>query len=180
MELFDNVCGKKFQSHRRLWADCLEKMWEPRRLTSLWASTACYRDSFTFTMGKIVIVFGFCVWNFHKFKLSIYNSFSILCWICLQFILSIWNYFSLLSWTCHQFRLSISDSLSVFCWTCHENTGPCSSAELVKECHCGREWGYDSSTQNNRRDCAWCFTIHSAVRGQITALVGSRLYEIRW
>jgi hypothetical protein len=24
-------------------------MWEPRRLTSLWASTACYRDSFTFT-----------------------------------------------------------------------------------------------------------------------------------
>jgi hypothetical protein len=24
------------------------KMWEPRRLTTLWASTACYRDSFTF------------------------------------------------------------------------------------------------------------------------------------
>jgi hypothetical protein len=23
-------------------------MWEPRRLTSLWASTASYRDSFTF------------------------------------------------------------------------------------------------------------------------------------
>jgi hypothetical protein len=23
-------------------------MWEPRRLTSLWASTACYRDNFTF------------------------------------------------------------------------------------------------------------------------------------
>jgi hypothetical protein len=22
------------------------KMWEPRRLTTLWASTACYRDSF--------------------------------------------------------------------------------------------------------------------------------------
>jgi hypothetical protein len=27
--------------------DCL-KIWEPRRLTTLWASTACYRDSFTF------------------------------------------------------------------------------------------------------------------------------------
>jgi hypothetical protein len=26
----------------------VEKMWEPRRLTTLWASTACYRDSFTF------------------------------------------------------------------------------------------------------------------------------------
>jgi hypothetical protein len=24
-------------------------MWEPRRLTNLWASTACYKDSFTFT-----------------------------------------------------------------------------------------------------------------------------------
>jgi hypothetical protein len=24
------------------------KMWKPRRLTTLWASTACYRDSFTF------------------------------------------------------------------------------------------------------------------------------------
>jgi hypothetical protein len=23
-------------------------MWEPRRLTTVWASTACYRDSFTF------------------------------------------------------------------------------------------------------------------------------------
>jgi hypothetical protein len=23
-------------------------MWEPRRLTTLWASAACYRDSFTF------------------------------------------------------------------------------------------------------------------------------------
>jgi hypothetical protein len=26
----------------------LVKIWEPRRLTTLWASTACYRDSFTF------------------------------------------------------------------------------------------------------------------------------------
>jgi hypothetical protein len=24
------------------------KMWEPRRLTSLWASPTCYRDSFAF------------------------------------------------------------------------------------------------------------------------------------
>jgi hypothetical protein len=23
-------------------------MWQPRRLTTLWASTACYRESFTF------------------------------------------------------------------------------------------------------------------------------------
>jgi hypothetical protein len=24
------------------------KMWEPRRLTCLWATTACYRENFTF------------------------------------------------------------------------------------------------------------------------------------
>jgi hypothetical protein len=28
------------------------KMWEPRRLTTLWASTACYRDSFTFKHNR--------------------------------------------------------------------------------------------------------------------------------
>jgi hypothetical protein len=27
----------------------VKKMWEPRRLTTLWASTASYRDRFTFT-----------------------------------------------------------------------------------------------------------------------------------
>jgi hypothetical protein len=27
-------------------------MWEPRRLTTLWAFTACYRDSFTFYLCK--------------------------------------------------------------------------------------------------------------------------------
>jgi hypothetical protein len=27
----------------------VKKMWEPRRLTTLWASTVCYRDSFTDT-----------------------------------------------------------------------------------------------------------------------------------
>jgi hypothetical protein len=27
-------------------------MWEPQHLTTLWASTACYRDSFTLALGK--------------------------------------------------------------------------------------------------------------------------------
>jgi hypothetical protein len=31
-------------------------MWEPRRLTTLWASTACHRDSFTFTFLVVVVV----------------------------------------------------------------------------------------------------------------------------
>jgi hypothetical protein len=37
---------KGWQPYRHLWADCLEKMWEPQRLTTLWTFTACYRDSF--------------------------------------------------------------------------------------------------------------------------------------
>jgi hypothetical protein len=28
------------------------KMWEPLRLTTLWAFTACYRDSFTFFLSS--------------------------------------------------------------------------------------------------------------------------------
>jgi hypothetical protein len=28
----------------------VQKMWEPQRLTTLWASTACYRGSFTFCL----------------------------------------------------------------------------------------------------------------------------------
>jgi hypothetical protein len=39
--------GKGWQPNRHLWADCQEKMWEPRHLTTLWAFTAYYRDSFT-------------------------------------------------------------------------------------------------------------------------------------
>jgi hypothetical protein len=31
-------------------------MWEPRRLTTIWASTACYRDSFTFTFTFLLIL----------------------------------------------------------------------------------------------------------------------------
>jgi hypothetical protein len=31
------------------------KMWEPRRLTALWVSTACYRDTFTFTFYSIYL-----------------------------------------------------------------------------------------------------------------------------
>jgi hypothetical protein len=31
------------------------KMWKPRHLTTLWVSTACYRDSFTF-MRRAVFV----------------------------------------------------------------------------------------------------------------------------
>jgi hypothetical protein len=30
------------------------KIWEPRRLITIWASTACYRDSFTFLHGNLL------------------------------------------------------------------------------------------------------------------------------
>jgi hypothetical protein len=31
----------------------VQKMWEPRRFTALCASTACYRDSFTFLLARV-------------------------------------------------------------------------------------------------------------------------------
>jgi hypothetical protein len=40
--------------YSHLWADCVEKMWEPRHLTTLQASMACYRDSFTFNLQPSV------------------------------------------------------------------------------------------------------------------------------
>jgi hypothetical protein len=49
-----NLPGRKVQPTRKadnLTAICeptAYKMWEPRRLTTLWATTACYRDIFTF------------------------------------------------------------------------------------------------------------------------------------
>jgi hypothetical protein len=44
------------QPYRHLWADCLKKICEPRRLTTLWASTACYSDSFTFLLPYVLDV----------------------------------------------------------------------------------------------------------------------------
>jgi hypothetical protein len=53
-----NLLGGKGQPVRKvenLTAICEQtdyKMWEPRRLTTLWATTACYRDSCTcFTLS---------------------------------------------------------------------------------------------------------------------------------
>jgi hypothetical protein len=34
-------------------------MWEPRRLTTLWASTACYTDSFIIIIIIIIIIISF-------------------------------------------------------------------------------------------------------------------------
>jgi hypothetical protein len=48
-----NLPGSKRRPARKagnLTAICepiVQKMWEPRRLTTLWVFTACYRDSFT-------------------------------------------------------------------------------------------------------------------------------------
>jgi hypothetical protein len=42
------------------------KMWEPRRLTTLWASTACYRDGFTFTYVCLRSVIRVFVWNKYR------------------------------------------------------------------------------------------------------------------
>jgi hypothetical protein len=43
-----------WQPYRHLWTDCLDKMWEPLPLTTLWSSKACYRDSFTFVHYTLI------------------------------------------------------------------------------------------------------------------------------
>jgi hypothetical protein len=40
--------GRKADNFTAICEPIVKEMWEPRRLTTLWASTACYRDSFTF------------------------------------------------------------------------------------------------------------------------------------
>jgi hypothetical protein len=39
--------GRPLQPHHQLWSSIVYKIWEPRRLITLWTSTASYRDSFT-------------------------------------------------------------------------------------------------------------------------------------
>jgi hypothetical protein len=39
--------ARKADNHTAICEPIVYKMWEPRRLITLWASTACYRDSFT-------------------------------------------------------------------------------------------------------------------------------------
>jgi hypothetical protein len=34
-----------------IWGSIIYKLWEPWRLTNLWASTVCYMDSFTFFLN---------------------------------------------------------------------------------------------------------------------------------
>jgi hypothetical protein len=61
-----------WQPRRHLWSDCLEKMWEPRRLTTLWASTACYRDSFTYLLHGIFLQIFY---EILRFKISYIHQF---------------------------------------------------------------------------------------------------------
>jgi hypothetical protein len=45
------------------------KMWEPRRLTTLWTFTACYRDSFTFVFTLFfVILLAVCTFAISKWR----------------------------------------------------------------------------------------------------------------
>jgi hypothetical protein len=48
-------------------------MWEPRRLTTLWASTACYRDSLTFFTLKVLIECDFVVYVKNGFEAYWWN-----------------------------------------------------------------------------------------------------------
>jgi hypothetical protein len=55
-------------------SELYKKMWEPRRLITLWASTACYRDSFTifFTfLSKVHFNIIFHLWFLQFINTSI-------------------------------------------------------------------------------------------------------------
>jgi hypothetical protein len=54
--------GKGQPAHKadNLTAICVKKMWEPRHLTTLWAFTACYRDSFTFVSYVCIKTYSSC------------------------------------------------------------------------------------------------------------------------
>jgi hypothetical protein len=43
----------------------VKKIWEPRRLTTLWVSTACYRDSFTFHLNMDDRI-SICIYSVHQ------------------------------------------------------------------------------------------------------------------
>jgi hypothetical protein len=79
-------------------------MWEPGRLTTLWASTACYRDSCTFTfyeritlfaekqlisegvnfLGRVINILEISLPEITKVKTLIIKVFSNLCPVTLQ------------------------------------------------------------------------------------------------
>jgi hypothetical protein len=45
--------GRKADNLTDICEPIVYKMWEPQSLTTLWASTACYRDTFTNTIYEI-------------------------------------------------------------------------------------------------------------------------------
>jgi hypothetical protein len=55
-----------WQPHRHLWADCVLKMWQLRRLTKIWASTARYTDSFTFSISNWYTMRPHCIHYFTR------------------------------------------------------------------------------------------------------------------
>jgi hypothetical protein len=38
--------ARKADNHTAIYELTVQKMWEPRRLTTVWTSMACYKDSF--------------------------------------------------------------------------------------------------------------------------------------
>jgi hypothetical protein len=54
--------ARKTQNLTNICEPILYKMWEPQYLTTLWSSTVCYRDSFTFSFYYSMSV-STCVWE---------------------------------------------------------------------------------------------------------------------
>jgi hypothetical protein len=56
--------GRQAREADNLIAICepiVQKMWEPRRLSTLWAFMACYRDSFTFLHEHLCSIISYII-----------------------------------------------------------------------------------------------------------------------
>jgi hypothetical protein len=92
-----NLSGGKGRPARKadnLTAICepiVQKMWGAWRLTTLWAFTACYRDSFTFSFISSIYTFLVLFWHFSFLSIFLYFSPIIytLFLLCLSFNLSL-------------------------------------------------------------------------------------------
>jgi hypothetical protein len=69
------VKGRPAHKADKLTAICepiVSKMWEPRRLTTLWAFTACYMDNFTFSYS--LLLFLRKITCSHTFRIKVVGS----------------------------------------------------------------------------------------------------------
>jgi hypothetical protein len=91
------------------------QMWEPRRPTTLWASTACDRDSFTFFFLPLIYIF---LWINSRTNRSINRS-----------AVNNQSHYKFIYWLLDSWRDCY------ICWLCCLNCRACISLSVIRRCH---------------------------------------------